>query len=97
MARRAFVDIWEVFDGNRECIGWVPEFGEFSAWADALEALTPQLERNLWSLRTEDSQKLCPFGTKDSLCYRLILRDDGVVDGAEEVLAYTVAIRATAL
>lgn len=97
MASRTFVDLWEVFDGGWVSIGWVPEFGEFRAWADALESLSPQLKRNLWSLRTHGTGDRGPFGTPDSHCYALILRDDNAIEGTQIVIAYTKAVRAVAL
>ena len=96
MASRCFVDIWEVFDVDGRCLGFVND-GEIRDWSTAIGSLSRGLRSDTWGLRARDREVLCPFGTRDALCYKFVLRGTSEEEEARALLGYTVAIRATAL
>lgn len=96
MAGRSFVDIWEVFDVDGRCLGFVND-GEIKAWSTAIGSLSRGLRPDTWSLRARDRKVLCPFGTQDALCYKFVLMGISEEEEARALLGYTVAVRATAL
>jgi len=90
-----FVDIWVVFDATGGCLGWMND-SPYYKWSAALEGFVFGMKYTDWTLR-KAGEDPCPFGTTDAARYNVFRTDYDNGDCVDELLAITVAIRATAL